>query len=73
MADYLNVVYDKKIRPINKYPGKLIDYLINRYKLKKGLKLLEPGLGRGEFLLEFKKKEVWSVMGLIFLLLQDLI
>ncbi len=56
MADYLNVVCDKKIRPINTYPGKLIDYLINRYKLEKGLKLLEPGLGRGEFLLEFKKR-----------------
>ena len=56
MADYLNVIYDKKIRPINTYPGKLIDYLINRYKLEKGLKLLEPGLGRGEFLMEFKKR-----------------
>jgi ubiquinone/menaquinone biosynthesis C-methylase UbiE len=56
MADYLNVVYDKKIKPITKYPGKLIDYLINRYNLKNGSKLLEPGFGRGEFLLEFKKK-----------------
>ncbi|MAC42123.1 MAG: methyltransferase [Pelagibacterales bacterium] len=58
MADYLNIIYNKNTRPINEYPGKLINHLINKYQLKKGSKLLEPGVGRGEFLMEFQKRGI---------------
>ena len=50
MADYLDVVYDKKSHPITTYPPKLIKYLFDKYSMTRGQKLLEPGCGRGEFL-----------------------
>lgn len=56
MSNYLDVIYNKEERPLNSYPSKLIDYLIKNYDLKIGAKLLEPGVGRGEFLNEFKKR-----------------
>ncbi len=56
MSNYLNVIYNKEDRPINSYPEKLISFLIKKYNLSSGLKILEPGVGRGDFLNEFKKK-----------------
>ena len=55
MGDYLNIVYNIKDRPYTDYPGKLIHYLFNTFNLEKGLKLLEPGCGRGEHLRIFKE------------------
>jgi SAM-dependent methyltransferase len=55
MADYLEVIYDKKSHPLNSYPDKLIKYLFDTYGLLKGSKILEPGCGRGEFLHAYKK------------------
>ncbi|MBI2274139.1 MAG: class I SAM-dependent methyltransferase [Bacteroidetes bacterium] len=55
MADYLNVVYDSNLRPKTTYPAKLVSYLFDTYKMKRGQKFLEPGCGRGEFLEEFKR------------------
>lgn len=54
MADYLKIVYGENIRPYTDYPSKLIKYLFERFNMKSGMKILEPGCGRGEFLIEFK-------------------
>tara|TARA_B100000767_G_C19658379_1_gene489882 strand:+ start:368 stop:1057 length:690 start_codon:yes stop_codon:yes gene_type:complete len=53
-SSYLSVVYDEKSHPYNDYPKKLCDYLFQSFGLKKGMKMLEPGCGRAEFLNNFK-------------------
>lgn len=55
MADYLKVVYDEKSHPYTSYPEKLVAYLFQSFQMKPGMKFLEAGCGRGEFLLNFKK------------------
>ena len=50
MSDYLDVIYNKTERPYTEYPKKLISYLFDNLKMQKGMKLLEPGCGRGEHL-----------------------
>jgi len=52
--NYLSVVYDEDSHPYNDYPKKLCTYLYQAFALKKGMKMLEPGCGRGEFLNNFK-------------------
>ena len=52
--NYLSVVYDEESHPYNDYPKKLCSYLFQAFALKKGMKMLEPGCGRGEFLNNFK-------------------
>jgi ubiquinone/menaquinone biosynthesis C-methylase UbiE len=52
--NYLSVVYDEKSRPYSDYPKKLCAYLFQSFKLEPGMKMLEPGCGRGEFLNNFK-------------------
>ena len=54
MSDYLKIVYDENTRPYTEYPEKLIHYLFNAFNIKEGMKLLEPGCGRGEHLRLFK-------------------
>lgn len=54
MTDYIQVVYDKKTRPETDYPQKLCKHLFDRFGMKPGMKLLEAGCGRGEFLKNFK-------------------
>lgn len=54
MSDYLKIVYDEGARPYTEYPEKLIHYLFNAFNIKEGMKLLEPGCGRGEHLRLFK-------------------
>ena len=54
MADYLNVIYDEKSHPYTDYPSKLVAYLFQAFKMNPGMKILEPGCGRGEFLKHFK-------------------
>ena len=53
--NYLSVVYDEKSHPYNDYPKKLCAYLFQSFALKQGMKMLEPGCGRGEFLNNFKE------------------
>lgn len=53
MKDYISVVYDESRTPRTDYPLKLATYLISRFSLRKGKKLLEIGCGRGEFLNSF--------------------
>lgn len=54
-TDYLSVVYDEDSHPYTDYPQQLCNYLFQSFGLKKGMKMLEPGCGRGEFLSNFKK------------------
>lgn len=54
MKDYLTVEYSEKDRPLTNYPGKLAAYLFREFDMKPGMKLLEAGCGRGEFLRHFK-------------------
>ena len=55
MADYLDIVYDKQLKPYTSYPQKLASHLFNSCQMQEGMKMLEPGVGRGEHLREFKK------------------
>ena len=55
-TDYLNIVYDKKLRPLTDYPAKLSSYIIKKYNLKSGASILDVGCGRGEFLEGFISK-----------------
>ena len=43
MADYLKIVYSGKRRPFTDYPSKLVKYLYDKFNLKPGMKILEPG------------------------------
>jgi ubiquinone/menaquinone biosynthesis C-methylase UbiE len=52
--NYLSVVYDEKSHPYSDYPIKLCAYLFQSFEFKEGMRLLEPGCGRGEFLNNFK-------------------
>ena len=54
MNNYIDVVYDEKVRPYTKYPLQLCKYLSHRFKMKRGDKLLDIGCGRGDFLKGFK-------------------
>ena len=54
--DYIAVVYNEKDRPFTNYPDRLAKYLVSRYNLKGGLRFLELGCGRGEFLSGFIKQ-----------------
>jgi len=52
--DYLKVVYDEESHPYTTYPKELCSHLFKKYGMRSGMRLLEPGCGRGEFLLNFK-------------------
>jgi len=55
VIDYLDIVYNKKTRPYTNYPNKLILYLYKTFQTQKGMKLLDPGCGRGEHLRIFQE------------------
>ena len=55
VKNYLSVVYNSKSHPYSDYPSKLCNYLFQVFKFKKGMKMLETGCGRGEFLANFQK------------------
>lgn len=50
---YISTVYNSKDRPITSYPLKLCNYLINKYAISEKSKILEVGVGRGDFLIAF--------------------
>lgn len=54
MTAYLKVVYNEKERPYTDYPEKLCRYLFQVFQMAPGMKFLEAGCGRGEFLNHFK-------------------
>lgn len=51
---YLKTRYSEKNRPFTSYPEKLVNHLIEESSLKAGMKIYEPGIGRGEHLIIFK-------------------
>lgn len=51
--NYLNVIYSPEARPFTSYPKSLIKHLMQKYKIKKGSKILDVCCGRGDFLNEF--------------------
>lgn len=55
MKDYVEVTYTQKEKPFGKYPYQLAEYLKMRFDLKEGMRILDNGCGRGEFLDAFSK------------------
>lgn len=51
--DYLSVMYDSAVRPATSYPKKLCVLLATKFNLLPGMKILDVGCGRGEFLQGF--------------------
>jgi SAM-dependent methyltransferase len=51
--DYVAVVYNEQERPFTTYPDQLARYLVSRYGIDPGHRLLDIGCGRGEFLRGF--------------------
>jgi len=54
-SGYLSVVYDEGSHPYTEYPKQLCYYLYQSFGLQPGMKMLEPGCGRGEFLGNFQE------------------
>ena len=54
MSAYLSVVYNEGARPFTEYPQQLCHYLFQTFDMREGMKMLEPGCGRGEFLGNFR-------------------
>lgn len=55
MKDYLTVVYNEQERPKTSYPDQLAGHLFEKFNLNSGMKFLEVGCGRGDFLKAFQK------------------
>jgi len=53
--DYVSIVYDEKKRPRTDYPSRLASHLFDRYRMAKGMKILDTGCGRGELLEGFDR------------------
>ncbi|QQG45427.1 MAG: class I SAM-dependent methyltransferase [Candidatus Sungiibacteriota bacterium] len=53
--DYVQTIYNEKVRPKTSYPKKLTKYLIDRFRIPGGSLLLDVGCGRGDFTLGFKE------------------
>lgn len=54
MNNYLSTVYSEETRPKTEYPQQLAEHLFKWFDMKEGMKLLEIGCGRGDFLKGFK-------------------
>lgn len=53
---YLEVVYNTNDRPLTTYPDRLTSYLFEKMKMAAGMRILDVGCGRAEFLNGFVKK-----------------
>lgn len=53
--DYVSVIYNEQEKPFTSYPDQLARYLVDRYGLQSGSKILDIGCGRGEFLRGFMR------------------
>jgi len=63
MEKYIKVVYDEKLRPYTEYPEHLAGYLMDRFSIHKGARLLDVGCGRGDMLKAFQRADL-QVQGL---------
>ena len=50
---YIEVFYNLKDKPLTQYPDLLTGYLTQRFKMEKGVSILDLGCGRGDFLRGF--------------------
>lgn len=55
MNNYIEVTYSENEKPQGTYPDQLVDYLVGRFHISKGMKILDNGCGRGDFLKAFSK------------------
>lgn len=55
MSNYIKTIYNEVDRPITTYPDQLAKYLFDRFNMRPGMKFLEIGCGRGDFLKGFKR------------------
>lgn len=53
MNKYVEVAYQEKEKPFGEYPLQLAKYLKERFHLSEGMRILDNGCGRGEFLHAF--------------------
>ena len=51
--EYVSVIYNEGDKPFTSYPDLLARYLVKRYRLSMGMKMLDLGCGRGELLRGF--------------------
>lgn len=65
---YVDVIYNDGIRPVTTYPQKLIQYLISKYNIEVGSKILDSGCGRGDFAEAFAQAgmDVVGIDGYLF-------
>ena len=56
MKNYVEVAYSNREKPKTEYPTQLARYLMNRFHLTKGMKILDNGCGRGDFLNAFSEQ-----------------
>ena len=49
MKDYVRHIYSEGARPKTIYPIKLVEYLVSRFGIQTGAKVLDLGCGRGDF------------------------
>ena len=63
MPSYLDTLYSEKTKPLTAYPQQLCRYLVSRFEIVRGSKILDVGCGRGDFLNAFKScgMEVYGV------------
>ena len=50
---YLQTVYSESIRPKTEYPQQLARHLVQMFRLRPGMRLLDVGCGRGDFTAAF--------------------
>lgn len=49
MKNYNSTIYNEKERPVTSYPDELARYLLERFHIKTGSRILDNGCGRGDF------------------------
>lgn len=55
MKNYIEVEYSKRRKPETDYPLQLAVYIAQRFHLLRGMRVLDNGCGRGDFLKAFKR------------------